>query len=122
MLSLRPQPRRLREPNALAQFVPPPDFYDDEAVADARDEYEEYLNTPARPCDNPLKWWKAHRQEYPRLSQMALDLFSIPMMSAECERVFSSAKTLITDRRNGLKEDIIEACNWPPEWFKEGYY
>ena len=31
------------------------------------------------------------------------------MMSAECERVFSSAKNLITDRRNGLKEDIIEA-------------
>jgi hAT family protein len=29
---------------------------------------------------------------------------------AECERVFSSAKILISDRRNGLKEDIIEAC------------
>ena len=51
----RPQPRRLYKPNALAQFVPPPDFYDDEAVADTRDKYEEYLNTPARPCDNPLE-------------------------------------------------------------------
>ena len=29
-------------------------------------------------------------------------------MFAECERVFLSAKILITDRRNGLKEDIIE--------------
>ena len=96
----------IREPNSLAEFVPPPNFYDDEAIANTRDEYEEYLSKPARPCDNPLEWWKAHRQEYPRLSQMALDLFSIPMMSAECERVFSSAKNLITDHRNGLKEDI----------------
>ncbi len=97
----------------------PPDFYDNEAVAGARDEYEEYLNTPARPCDNPLEWWKAHRQEYPRLSQIALDLFSIPMISVECERVFSSAKTLITDRRNGLKEDIIKAYTLLRHWFRE---
>ena len=84
-----------------------------------RDEYEEYLSKPARPCDNPLEWWKAHRQEYPRLSQMALDLFSTPMMSAECERVFSSAKNLITDHRNGLKEDIIEACTLLRHWFRD---
>lgn len=119
MPSPKPQPRRLHELNALAQFVPLPDFYDDEAVADARDEYEEYLSTPARPCDNPLEWWKAYRQEYPWLSQIALDLFSILMMSAEYERVFSSAKTLITDRRNGLKEDIIEACTLLRHWFRE---
>ena len=88
--------------------MPPPDFYDDEAVADARDEYEKYLSTPAWPCDNPLEWWKTHRQEYPRLLQMILDLFSILMIFAECERVFSSAKILITDRRNSLKENIIK--------------
>ena len=112
-------PRHIREPNSLAEFVPPPNFYDDEAVANTRDEYEEYLSKPARPCNNPLEWWRAHRQEYPRLSQMALDLFSIPMMSAECERVFSSAKNLITDRRNGLKEDIIEACTLLRHWFRD---
>jgi hypothetical protein len=50
---------------------------------------------------------------------MVLDFFSIFMMSAECERVFSSAKILITDRRNGLKEDIIEACILLRHWFRE---
>jgi hypothetical protein len=30
-------------------------------------------------------------------------------MSDECERLFSSAKLLITDRRSCLKMDIIEA-------------
>ncbi len=88
---------------------PPPNFYDDETIADARDKYKKYLNTSARPCDNLLEWWKAYRQKYPRLSQITLDLFSISIISAECERVFSSAKTLITDRRNGLKKDIIKA-------------
>ncbi len=114
-----PQSRRLHEFNALAQFVPPSDFYDNEAVADARDKYQKYLSTPARRCDNPLEWWKAHHQKYPRLSQIALDLFSILIMSAECERVFSSAKTLITDRRNSLKEDIIKAYTLLKHWFRE---
>ena len=40
---------------------------------------------------------------------MVLDLFSISIIFTECERVFSSAKILITERRNELKEDIIEA-------------
>ena len=31
-------------------------------------------------------------------------------MSAECERVFSSAKKLITPERNALADDTIEAC------------
>jgi hAT family C-terminal dimerisation region len=48
---------------------------------------------------------------------MALDLFSIdPMMSAECERVFSSAKNLITDHWN---KDIIEACTLLRHWFRD---
>ena len=50
---------------------------------------------------------------------MALNLFSIPMMSAECERVFSSTKILITERRNGLKEDIIEAYTLLRYWIRE---
>jgi len=41
------------------------------------------------------------------------------MISAECERVFSSTKTLITDRRSGLKKDIIEACTLLRHWLRE---
>jgi hypothetical protein len=49
----------------------------------------------------------------PGVSPIIIDgfrFFSIPIMSVECERVFSLVKTLIIDRRNGLKEDIIEVC------------
>lgn len=40
-------------------------------------------------CPDPLAWWHNYRHEYPVLYKMALDLFSIPSMSSECERVFS---------------------------------
>ena len=52
---------------------------------------------------------------------MAYDTCSIPAMSAECERVFSiSTKLLITDRRNRLKEDIIEASEVLKSWLYQG--
>ena len=43
------------------------------------------------------------------VQQMAYDHLSIPVMSAECERVFSDTKLTISPNRNRLKEDIIEA-------------
>jgi hAT family C-terminal dimerisation region len=48
----------------------------------------------------------------------ALDTLSCPAMSAECERVFSSAKKLITPERNQLGEDIIEACECLKAWWR----
>jgi hypothetical protein len=39
---------------------------------------------------------------------MAYDIFSIPAMSAEWERVFSSAKRPMSGGRCNLKPDIIE--------------
>jgi hypothetical protein len=39
---------------------------------------------------------------------MALDLLSIPAMSAEVERVFSSVKRLLTSDRNRMNKDSIE--------------
>jgi hypothetical protein len=40
---------------------------------------------------------------------MALDILSIPAMAADLERLFSGAKITITDRRNKLSGDVIEA-------------
>src|SRR6266568_2367438 len=41
----------------------------------------------------------------------------IPLMSAKCERVFSSAKHLVTDSRNRLKADIIKANKCLKSWY-----
>ena len=39
---------------------------------------------------------------------MALNLLSIPVMSAEVERVFSSVKRLLTLDRNRINKDSIK--------------
>jgi hypothetical protein len=81
---------------------------------------ERDLSTDDYDCPNPLEWWHNHQQEYPVLYQMALDLFSIPGMSAECERVFSQAKKLITDERNRLSDEVIEANQLQKHWLRNG--
>ena len=48
---------------------------------------------------------------------MALDMLAIPSISGECERIFSSAKLMLNDRRNRLNPDIIEANECLRNWF-----
>jgi hypothetical protein len=85
------------------------------------DEYTEYCALmPDLRYTNIIQRWHGHALEYPRLYRMACDIFSIPAMSAECERVFSSAKPLITDCRNRLKDDIIEASEYLKSWEAAG--
>ena len=47
-----------------------------------------------------LQWWMIHEVEFPRLAQFARDIFGIPGMSAEVERLFSSAKLMIPPHRS----------------------
>jgi hypothetical protein len=67
-----------------------------------------------------LQWWRKHATDYPIISKMAFDLFSIPAMSAECERVFSQAKKLITDERNRLGHDTVQADLCQKHWLNSG--
>lgn len=71
-------------------------------------------------CPDPLAWWHRHRHEYPVLYKMALDLFSIPGMSSECERVFSQTKKFVTDERNKLSPETIEADQLQKHWLRTG--
>ena len=49
---------------------------------------------------------------------MALDILSIPAMSAEPERLFSGAKITISDRRNRLTVDTIQALQCLKSWLE----
>jgi hypothetical protein len=66
---------------------------------------------------NPVQWWVSKKLNFPTLRLLAFDILSIPAMSAECERVFSSAKKMITPDRNGLNSDIVEACECLKYWW-----
>jgi hypothetical protein len=77
------------------------------------DEFQQWIATPAiadtAQCSNLLRWHFNDQDSYPTLYQLAPDTLTIPAMSTECERVFSSAKKLLTPIRSCLKEDIVEA-------------
>ena len=47
---------------------------------------------------------------------MALDILSIPAMSAEPERLFSRAGITVTERRNRLGAESIEALECLKSW------
>jgi hypothetical protein len=47
---------------------------------------------------------------------MARDIFSIPSMSAEVERLFSLSKLMLPDHRNSLKPEVIEAGECVRSW------
>ena len=49
---------------------------------------------------------------------MALDILSIPAMSADPEHLFSSAKITISDRRNRLGIYTVEALECLKSWLK----
>jgi len=64
---------------------------------DVQDELQCYLKTSkevlltdeANVAFDVLAWWRMNELMYPTLACMAFELFSIPSMSAEVERVFS---------------------------------
>jgi hypothetical protein len=47
---------------------------------------------------------------------MALDILSIPVISADPERLFSGAKITISDRRNRLGIETIQAIECLKSW------
>jgi hypothetical protein len=51
------------------------------------------------------------------VSVWAFDILAVPAMSAECERIFSSAKKLVSPERNRLHEQIIEASECLKNWW-----
>jgi len=46
-------------------------------------------------------------------------MLALPVSSAECERIFSSAKLLITASRNRLHPNTIEANECLRAWFRD---
>src|SRR6266850_7931851 len=99
-------------------------IYDLSSSSAPFDEYESYCNEKPLQKAPPhlIQYWNGQAANTPSLSKMALDLLAIPAMSAECERIFSSTKILISDRRNRLKEDVIEANECVRYWIKKGYF
>ena len=87
-----------------------------------QDEYKSYcaLPAPAQETENLFLYWQAQEQAYPKLARLAFTTLAIPAMSAECERVFSSCKQLVTPSRNKLSAQAIEANECLRSWYRQG--
>jgi hypothetical protein len=95
-----------------------------DAPVSAADLYEQYISTDRlhddeAGCDEAIAYWLSRYDSQRDLARFALDLFAISPMSDECERLFSSAKLTIVDRRGRLKADIIEACKCLRAWYRK---
>ena len=84
------------------------------------DEFMARSNKSDLDVEDPMEWWVRHASDYPVLSKMAFDLFSCPAMSAECERVFSQTKRVITDERNRLNSGTVAAIECQKHLLRTG--
>jgi len=89
------------------------------------DEYERYIKQPTIEAImddelNPITWWESKRSQMPRLSKMALDLLSIPAMSAKAERIFSHCGNIVRPNRARLHGDTLAAVVCLKQWESEG--
>ena len=68
---------------------------------------------------NVLEWWKFNEHRFPQLAAMARDIFSAVATSTPSERAFSAGKETITDRRNRIGHDVVEALQISKSALKE---
>lgn len=88
-----------------------------------QDEYTRFINASQEDVGMPpLQWWQepAQQSAYPRLAKMAVDLLSVPAMSAEAERVFSHGRRLIPYTRNALAAVTVNQVLCLKHWLSTG--
>ena len=89
------------------------------------DEFERFINSGSTDITGTtaLAWWSDERQRrrYPRLSRLARDIFSIPPMSDEPERIFSSTRRVISWDRTRLSDSAVENIACMKHWIANGH-
>ena len=73
------------------------------------DEIDMYLQLkpPAR-STKIFEWWKVNEPRFPNISKLAKSILCIPATSTASERIFSSAGTTISKKRNCLKPENMD--------------
>lgn len=67
-----------------------------------------HLIVPVDLTINPADWWNSKKEEFPKLSKLAVAIHSIPASSTPSERVFSQSGAIITEKRVNLSPDAVE--------------
>ena len=120
-LEERPKKKKEKEPDFLDIFLRKRSTTSSQ-LSD-KDDFDAYIAGRPIEFDEEVKdavflWWRTLGPV--SLRRRALDLLSIPAMSAEVERVFSSAKRLISADRNHLNPETIENLSLLKYWYRHG--
>jgi hypothetical protein len=87
---------------------------------DGEDEIDRYYDTKVGANVDSIEWWISNKAQFPKLSQMALDVLAIPAMAADCERSFSIAKLTLSSQRHAMKWETIEMLQMLKNWLRNG--
>ncbi|GAA6084524.1 zinc finger BED domain-containing protein 1-like [Tachysurus ichikawai] len=95
---------RTTTPTASTPFDPMVQFR--EAVAA---ELNAYIYMPSVDHgEDPLKWWKLHKINFPRLCKPAQKYLCIQATSSASERAFSTSGNVVSNHRSCLKPDKVD--------------
>ena len=109
--------KRQRSPDLVDNYLT--SIYQETATTASNSDFDNYVSgARSRPADVPnvIAWW--HRQDASPLVQLALNVLSIPAMSTECERLFSSASDLVGTARYALHDDTMERLELLRQWLR----
>lgn len=84
------------------------------------DELALYLQDPPNDMLGLMQYWKMRELDWPHLAQMAYDFHSIPAMSSECERVFSSCGKVTTPEASRLSGKTLWHHGCLKNWQRRG--
>jgi hypothetical protein len=71
-----------------------------------KDQYAQYLEEPCNKMPI-MEYWRSKEYEWPQLTSIAFDFLTVPAMSSECERVFSSCAKQTTLESSRLTRGIL---------------
>jgi hypothetical protein len=98
---------------------------DEEDSQSSIDQLAQYYAEPPHdrslPVDkSPIPYWVAKKNIWPELAAMALDIYSVPAMSDEPERIFSQTGHILAPRRRRLTSKSMEQLMCMKSWLKQG--
>jgi hypothetical protein len=71
-------------------------------------EFEQYISEiQINQNLDPCMWWKEHETIYPTIAKVAKNILCIPASYASSERVFSTARNIVTSQRNRLNAENV---------------
>jgi hypothetical protein len=116
-----PPPKRHCKATRLDAFINNDLSDSDSNDNTTQDKYYKWMAlSHKRKHEDPIQYWYSQRYNYPQLACFTLDIFGVPAMSSEPERVFSVAGQLIRPNQAHLNADIIGAALSLKSWDEMG--